>query len=154
MPDMSTREVDRALDAKSNPSRVAEDAAREKRYIYNGDPPASTSGYVIRPNKRGTHRKISTFNIIVTLFAAGGLIVLCVNNIVTVNQLAGEVGKLQAQHEECLNTITLLRAEVEQKSSRERIERIATEQLGLSSPREQPIWFNVDPDALETLQGK
>jgi len=154
MAEQAAENTGETLELRESTPRTVEESGREKRYIYGGDPPASTAGYVIRPNKRGTHRKTSTFNIILALFAAGGLIILCVNNIVTVNKLADDVGKLRTQEEECLDAVAVLRAEVERKSSRERIEKIATEQLGMISPKEQPAWFTPEPEDVSSLENK
>jgi cell division protein FtsL len=154
MAEQAAENVDDTLEMRGTTPRAEEENGREKRYIYNGDPPPSTAGYVIRPNRRGTHRKTSTFNIILALFTVGGLIVLCVNNIVTVNQLADDVGRLRTQEEECRDAVAVLRAEVERKSSRERIEKIATEQLGMTYPREQPAWFSPEPDDVASLREK
>ncbi len=154
MADRAAGEINGAVDTRGSSALTRERIGREKRYVYNGDPPRSTAGYVIRPNKRGTHRKVSTFNLILAIIVSGTIIVVWVNNIITVNRLADDVGKLQAVYAERLNTNAELRAEVDRKSSWERIEKIATEQLGLTFPHEQPIWISVDPDAVEVLKNR
>jgi len=131
-----TRETDILLERASPP--------REKRYIYSGEAAGSHPGYALAPNKRSPRRRVSTFNIILTLFAAGIAIVLYVNNFLTVNHLAAEVDQLQGRYDALANTNATLRAEVSRKSSWERIGDLATKQLGLMYPKEQPTMMEVD----------
>ena len=142
-------------------ARAQEDApsagkrpGRDKRYIYNGDTRTSVGGYAVRPNKRGVRKRISTFTIILSLFGFGIAIVLYVNNIITVNQLAYEVDQLQAKYNVLLNVNASLQAEVNRKSAWERIGATATQQLGLHYPTEQPQWFSIDREKLDQLEGR
>jgi cell division protein FtsL len=125
---------------------------RDRRYIYNGDNRPTTAGFAVRPNKRATRRRTSTFNIILLLFTFGIAIVFYVNNIITVNQLALEIGQLQAKYAALSNTNAALRAEVTRKAALERIGVIASEQLNLRYPPEQPVYFDIDWDKLATLK--
>jgi len=125
---------------------------RERRYIYNGDNHPSATGFAVRPNKRGTHRRTSTFNIILLLFCFGIGIVFYVNNIITVNQLAFDIGQLQAKYAALSNTNAALLAEVNRKAALERIGVIASEQMNLRYPPEQPVYFEIDRDKLATLK--
>jgi cell division protein FtsL len=127
---------------------------RERRYIYNGDNRPSATGFAVRPNKRGTRRRISTFNIILLLFCFGIGIVFYVNNIITVNQLAFDIGQLQAKYAALSNTNATLRAEVNRKAALERIGVIASEQMNLRYPPEQPVYFEIDRDKLATLKDR
>jgi len=128
-----------------------ETLARERRYIYNGDARPSTLGYVVRPNRRGAQRRMSTFNIILILFAMGIAIVLYVNNILAVNQLVNNNHQLEVRLKEMQGVKEQLKAEVSKKSSLGRIGPIAREKLGLQS-QEQPILFDVDTQRLERLK--
>jgi hypothetical protein len=125
---------------------------RERRYIYNGDNRPSSTGFAVRPNKRGTHHRMSTFNIILLLFSLGIAIVFYVNNIITVNQLAFDIAQLQARYAAVSNTNAALRAEVNRKAALERIGVIASEQMNLRYPPEQPVYFEIDRDKLATLR--
>jgi len=125
---------------------------RERRYIYSGDNRPSTTGFAVRPNKRGTRRKISTFNIILILFVFGVAIVSYVNNIITVNQLAFDISQLEARYNALSNTNAALRAEVTRKAALERIGVIASEQMNLRYPPEQPVYFEIDREKLATLK--
>lgn len=127
---------------------------RDNRYIYNGDTKPTAPGFALRGSRRATRRKVSTFNIIVVLFSAGISIVLYINNIITVNRLAYDINQLQVRYTTITNTNAALRAEVTRKAARERIGPIATEQLGLLYPAEQPVWIDVDEELLERVQKK
>ena len=142
--------IDEMLEqARAGSPRPVEQPEREKRYIYNGDTRFGAAGYALGPNKRGGRRKTSTFNIILALFGFGVAIVFYVNNIIRINQLAFEVSQLQTKYDTIVNTNASLRAEVNRKSAWERIGTIATEELGLKYPKEQPTWFDVDEEKLE-----
>ncbi|MGA9120417.1 MAG: septum formation initiator family protein [Bacteroidota bacterium] len=125
----------------------------ETRYIFNGEQrsPAPGGTPLPRHNRKITRRRYSTFNTILMLFGVAFVIVLYVNNILTINQLAADVGKLQVRYDAIQNVNASLRAEVNRKSSWERIGRIATEQLGLVFPREQPAPFSIDESALRRV---
>jgi hypothetical protein len=142
-----------ARESRAKESRKA--PARDKRYIFNGDPQSRNPGYAVRPtNKKATRRKVSTFNIILWLFGIGIAIVLYVDNIITINRLAFEVNQLQTKYDSVVNTNATLRAEVTRKAAWERIGKNATEQLGLKFPTEQPTLFNVDQDKIESLKAQ
>jgi cell division protein FtsB len=132
----------------------AEKVRREKRYIYNGEKPGSagnTPGYAMRPNKRAVRRRVSTFNIILILFAAAVSAVLYIGNFLAVNQLALDVDRMEARYQEIENANAALRADLNRKSALEHIGAIATERLGLQPPKEQPIWFDVETEKLENV---
>ena len=130
----------------------ANEVEPEKRYVFRGDVQPRAPGYAIRQNKRGIRRRTSTFNIILILFGSAVAIILYIGNIITVNQLAVEVGQLQTKLEKIQNTNAVLQAEVNRKSGWERIGKIAGEQFGLKYPKEQPVWFEVDREKIESLE--
>jgi cell division protein FtsL len=121
---------------------------REERYVFQGTKPASLESSVLRMNKQGIRRSFSTFNIILMIFAAGVGIVLFISNNISVNRLASEVGRLQGRYEELLNQQRMLQAELDQQSSLERIEPIAT-QLGLQFLPGQSQSIILDEELLE-----
>ncbi len=125
---------------------------RERRYIFNGDSRQAVAGYSMPPNKRGIRRKVSTFNMILVLFGFGIAIVLYINNIIVVNQLAADIDRLQKTYAAMQSSNAALQAEVNKKSSMDRIGTIATQQLGLQPAREQPRWFDIDEQKLEELK--
>ena len=136
----------------TRPKRDIDEPVRNKRYIYNGDARSPAAGYAFRPNKRGTRRRVSTFNLILLLFSAGIAIVLYVNNIITVNRLAFEVEKLHTKVDSIRNTNAALHAEVDRKAAQERIGPIAIGRLKLLYPREQPIWIEIDEAKLKKIK--
>jgi cell division protein FtsL len=125
----------------------------ERRYIFNGTPRTGQASTPTpsRPNRHVTRRRFSTFNTILILFGVAVVIVLYVNNILTIDQLATDVGKLETRYDAIRNTNAALRAEINRKSSWERIGRTATEQLGLVFPKEQPQGFAIDESALQRV---
>ncbi len=127
---------------------------RDRRYIYNGEPPQAGGAYALRPNRRGTRRKVSTFNIIVLLFGIGAAVVLYVNNIIIINRLSGDIGRLQARYDEMQNQNAMLAAEVNRKAAWERISTVAGEQVGLRHPSEPPEWIVVDQEKLDALTNR
>jgi cell division protein FtsL len=125
---------------------------KERRYIYNGDVPSSSSGYAIRQNRRATRRPVSTFTILLGIFTFGIVIVVYVNNILTVNRIAGEVRQLEQRLQEVRNTNERLRAEVSTKSAVDRIAREASSRLDLQYAVEQPVYFSVDEEKLDLVK--
>ncbi|MBI4548495.1 MAG: hypothetical protein HY707_10965 [Ignavibacteriae bacterium] len=123
----------------------------ERRHIYSGDPlyrPVDFASRVNRPVKR---RKQSPFILIALLFGISMLIVFYIWNKIAVNRLVVEVNDLKVQHQKIMNANEVLRAEINRKSSLERIGKIAGE-LGLKYPKEQPNWLEVDLERLQQLQ--
>lgn len=131
-------------DRHNGEATKTEDAPpRERRYIYNGEP-ASHRPAPQRANRRGIRRKVSTFNLILFLLAMGLAVVVYVNNVIVINRLSLEVSQLEQHYESICNTNVTLRAEINKKSEWERIGTIATQQLGLRYPAEQPGWIHID----------
>jgi cell division protein FtsB len=132
-------------------SRVA-----DGRYIYNtpiaNDPQTSAPGYAVRPNKKTSSRKHSTSNIVGALFGLAVVSLLYTSNVITVNQLAKEVNDLNDRYAKIVSANELLKAEINRKSSLERINRIATEDLGMVNPKEAPVWFEIDTEQLEEIR--
>ena len=124
---------------------------REHRYIYGGASPEGVQGGALRPNRRGTRRKVSTFNIILLLFGVGGAIVFYVNNILSINRLASEIGQLEAEYQKIQGINESLRTDVSRKSALENISPVAHVQLGLRASQTQQIWFTIDRDKLRDL---
>jgi hypothetical protein len=131
-------------------SKARNDApAAERRYVYSPSSAGSQPGYAVRPNKRAVGRRISTFYLIVVLFGVGVASVGYINNIIVVNRLSGEINRLQVEYDRIANVNATLKAEVDGKSGRARIVKLAGEQAGLREPKEPPRLFGVDEDAME-----
>ena len=125
---------------------------KERRYIFNGEPRPSTSGYAVRQNRVATRRRMSTFTLILWMFAFGIVSVLYINNILAVNELALEVGKLERKLQEIRNVNDGLRAEVSTRASLDQLAGKASAQLGLRYATEQPVFFSVDEDLLDRVK--
>jgi cell division protein FtsL len=129
--------------------------ARENRYVYGGERQSTgsgtgnVSGYAVRQNKHGVRKRMSTFNFIVGLFALGIMVVLYINNTIAVDELTGETNRLRRKKLHQLDLNAALQAEVNKKSSLERVGRIAVEKLGMQYSREQPQVFEVPSDLQE-----
>jgi cell division protein FtsL len=127
-------------------------ATAERRYVYSGETPAEPM-YDVAPrvNRPVQRHKRSPLTVIATLVAVSMMTVFYVWTKISVDRLAVEVNELQAQHQKIMNANALLQAEINKKSTLERIGRMAT-QLGLTYPKEQPAWIEVDGEKLEELE--
>ena len=123
----------------------------ERRYVYNGEPQVPSLDGVPRGNRPIRKRKRSPFNIIIVTFTISVLIVFYVWNKIVVNRLAIEVNDLQMQYQKISYTNEVLRAEINKKSSLERIGKVASDRLGMTYPKEQPVWFMLDDNQLTKL---
>ena len=121
----------------------------EHRYVYGGSPSQGPPGYAIRSNKKAAGRKVSTFYLIAILFGFGVAIVGYINNIIVVNRLSAEINHLQVQYDRISNSNAMLKVEIDGKSGRERIGKIAAEQVGLRDAKEPPKVFDVDEGSME-----
>ena len=117
------------------------------------DPQEQVAGYAVRPRQRKSGRKrASTFNIVLVLFSVGIGIVIYISNVIEVNQLAFDVQELQVHLDKIQNTNAGLNAEINKKSSLERIAGLAGDLLGLEFPKDPPASFSVDEDKLQDLK--
>jgi cell division protein FtsL len=123
----------------------------ERRYVYNGQAGAPHPENAVRGNRPVKRRKQSPFNIIAVVVTVSLLIVFYVWNKITVNQLVWEVNDLQTQHQKILAANEILRAEINKKSTLERIVKVATEQMSMIAPKEQPHLFEVDQELLDRV---
>ncbi len=131
---------------------VVSQQQKERRYVYNGEQSVSSLEGVPRGNRPIKKRKRSPFYIIATMLAISLLIVSYVWNKITVNRLAVEVNEAEMQYQRILYANEVLRAEVNKKSSLDRIGKIATEQLDMIYPKEQPVWFTLTQKQLDNLE--
>lgn len=97
-----------------------------------------------RVNRPFKKRKISTFNVILTLVLSAIVSVLYISNIIAVNQLAAEIGDLKSAYSTIESANEILRLETNRKSSMDRITRIAAERMNMMYPQQPPIWFEVE----------
>lgn len=136
---------------------IFDDTEPNDRQIYNGnviaDPQGTAPSYAIRPNKKAVKRKHSTFNIVGALFLLAIASLLYTSNVIAVNQLAKEVNDLTNRYNSIVSANEVLKAEINRKSSLDRIGSLASG-LGMTNPKEAPVWIEIDHDKVDELRGK
>lgn len=138
----------------SNGESSSEVAVKDRRLLYNNETGSESTPKnepVDRPRK-SPRRSSSTFNTMIVLFVAAVAIILYISNIIAVNRLVVEVSDLQQKYDSVINGNEILSAEINRRSSLERIGRIATEQLGLRYPKEQPTWLVVEEKLAQQIR--
>ncbi len=144
-----------AKNSHSNPIDIVEMPKFNDRQFYNNavtvpfDPQAYTPGYALpRQNVRrvNTKKRAKTSNIVGILFLVAASALLYVGNVIAVNNLAKEVNDLIAKKNQILSMNEVIKAEINRKASLERISLMAQEKLGMTNPKEAPVWFEVDAE--------
>ena len=79
------------------------------------------------------------------------LSLLYTGNVIAVNQLMKEVNDLNNRYNSIVSNTEVLKAEIARKSSLDRISLMAKEEVGLTNPKEPPVWFEVDQDKIDEL---
>jgi cell division protein FtsL len=80
---------------------------------------------------KGSGKRISIFYILVAFFLFAFVIVIYINNIIEVNNLAVDSNNVREEINKVKQTNDFLRTEVERLSSYERIRKIASENLSM-----------------------
>jgi cell division protein FtsL len=129
---------------------LSEEPPEEQRgRVYSGDPPESE---VLRMEpqgrKRKTKKRLSVFNVLLTLAATSAIVLLYIYNTIRVGELLREIGDLDIEAQKLSNTNEVLKADINRKSTLERIGTIAETGLHLHYPQQQPIWFSLDSEAM------
>lgn len=93
--------------------------------------------------RRRRVKGLTTFNIVLMLIVCAVLITVYISNVVTVDSLMMEQISLEKQEQMLLQDRETLRAEINQLSSYNRIQRIAVEDLGLEHANHQPYSLTV-----------
>ena len=83
-------------------------------------------------NKKNSGKKISIFYFLIFLIITSVILVIYINNIIYVNQLAMTNNEIREKIKQNIQTNDLLRTETEKLSSFERIKSIAGDRLKLS----------------------
>lgn len=139
----------------NNPIDVVEMPKFNDRQIYNNamplplHPQVNSPGYEIpRQNVRrvNTQKRAKTSNIVGMLFLIATAALFYVGNVIAVNNLAKEVNDLNARYNQIISTNEVIKAEINRKASLERISLMAQEKLGMTNPKEAPVWFEIDPE--------
>ena len=127
-------------------------SGRERRYVYGSSPAQPPGPGSSRRNQRGVRRRVSTFTVLLILFGVGGASVLYISNLIAINRLSDEVNQLRKQYDSLDNVNALLRSEISNKSTWERISTTAVQKIGLRPAQAPPVWFDVDWDKIHELQ--
>lgn len=135
---------------------LSDDPPEERRgRIYNGNigvmPESNDSGApaALRGRKRRGKKRLSIFNVLLTLAAGSTIVLLYIYNTIRVGELLREIGDLDVEARKLTSTNEVLRAEINRKSALERIGTIAQTELRLHNPQQQPIWFSLDSEAMQ-----
>ncbi len=141
--------------ARNDSDHASPSTVSDGRYIYNGNVVSDQRGPSpnrgTRTNRKTVQRKHSTFNIVSGLFLLAALSLLYTGNVIAVNQLMKEVNDLDNRYNSIVSNTEVLKAEIARKSSLDRISQIAKEEVGLTNPKEPPVWFEVDQDKIDEL---
>lgn len=89
---------------------------------------------------------------IVVLAGVAGVLLLIVNNSVTVDRLVSDISSLDSTYSEIRFQGDSLQAELKKLSSAERITRIASEKLGLVYSSQTLEQIDIDKDKLEKAE--
>lgn len=144
---MRTKQMDIVDMPKFNDRPIYGDAL-----AYPSNRQGSSPGSAVRSNtKKSKRRKVKTTNVVgsMIMFAAAAL--LYVGNVIAVNSLAKEVSDLNVQYRKIVAVNELLRADINRKSSLDRISLLAQEQLDMTNPKEAPTWFEIDREKEQEL---
>lgn len=123
----------------------------EPRLVFNGGTSGAQNSNALRSNRPAKPRKRSPLLLIGGIACVSILIVMYVWNKITVNRLKEEVEVLQMQIEKMKSTNKILVQEIDQKERLEVISRKARA-LGMISPVEPPVYFEVEPGILESAR--
>jgi cell division protein FtsL len=126
----------------------------DNRYIFSHeietDPQAEHPGYAVRRKKR--KRSVSTFNVVVILVAVAMISLLYTWNVVSVIRLSRDVTELTARYNTIISSNEVIRAEINRKTSFDRISQLAIDDVGLMNPKDAPNWFEIDRDKINELK--
>lgn len=127
-------------------------------FIYNGERPGPFSQddfvrqTIAARNKAINRRRVSTFNLMLSLIAAAVGIVLYIGNVIAVEQLLKDVNDEQQKLRQILDGQEMLKAQINRMSSLERIRKMAEADLGLRNPNTSPQWIVIEGDKVREIQ--
>ncbi len=132
----------------------ADEPEEQRGRVYSGNMSNADSGMsggddAPKPRRRTPKRRLSVLNVLVVLAAGSTIVLLYIYNTVRVGELLGEIGGLETEAQKLKSTNEVLQAEINRKSKLERIGTLATTELGMISPRQQPVWFSLDSTAAQ-----
>lgn len=95
------------------------------------------------PEVRKPRKEVTTFTIVMILVFASVLVVTYISNVVAVDRLVSEIAALEKREKDLTQQGENIRASINVLSSYMRINRIASDSLGLQHSGQQPLTLSV-----------
>jgi len=150
-----TKHKTETLESKDGPGVGPFSGLSSRPDIYPGSagswPADIAPSLPLQRSRKIVRRKVSPFTVVLVLLGAAVVIVLYISNIIAVGQLMGEINSLETQHRRILMEQEILKAQINKLASLERIQEIAEKDFGLSTPKEPPVWLNLDQKRLKKI---
>lgn len=118
----------------------------DPRFVYNGSKKEEgplPSEVMVRKNKSNPRKRLSLIKTTLIIFLGTSLGVLVINNILTINSLVKEIDALSKTYRTIKSTNEFLVAEINKKSTYERIMPLAQRELGMFIQKTPPEWFEL-----------
>lgn len=121
----------------------------DPRFVYNGSKKTEgplPSEVLLRKNRNASNRRPSLikFGLIIIFGTSLGLLVI--NNILTINSLVNEIDTLSKTYRSIKSTNEFLIAEINKKSTYEKIMPLAQRELGMFIQTTPPEWFELSDE--------
>ena len=97
------------------------------------------------------NRKISLFNVLVSIFLTAGVLVFFVYNIIHVNSLAVQMNNTKTDLQKQINVNNSLQNEIERLSTYDNIKPVAVDKLNLGNSLNRPKRIIINKSDLETI---
>lgn len=118
----------------------------DPRFVYNGSKKTEgplPSDVLLRKNKNASGQRPSLLKLGLILVFGTSLGLLVINNILTINTLVNEIDILSKTYRTIKSTNEFLIAEINKKSTYERIMPLAQRELGMFIQKTPPEWFEI-----------
>lgn len=118
----------------------------DPRFVYNGSKKTEgplPSEVLLRKNRNASNRRPSLIKFGFIIFFGTSLGLLVINNILTINSLVNEIDTLSKTYRSIKSTNEFLIAEINKKSTYEKIMPLAQRELGMFIQTTPPEWFEL-----------
>lgn len=118
----------------------------DPRFVYNGSKKTEgplPSDVLLRKNRNASNQRPSLIKLGLILIFGTSLGLLVINNILTINTLVNEIDILSKTYRTIKSTNEFLIAEINKKSTYERILPLAQRELGMFIQKTPPEWFEL-----------
>ncbi len=115
-------------------------------FVYNGSKKTEgtlPSEVMLRKNKVASNRRPSIIKLGLIIIFTTSLGLLVINNILTINSLVKDIDTLSKKYKIIKSTNEFLIAEINKKSTYERIVPLAQRELGMFIQKTPPEWFEL-----------